>query len=46
MKMEAHDLTDNTKWYNLSFKKFTQNKPKHPNKIGGINERTGTKRIE
>jgi hypothetical protein len=45
-KIDAHDLTNTTKWYNLSVTNFTQNKSKHPNNIGGKNERTGSKRIE
>jgi hypothetical protein len=31
LEIDAHDLTNATKWYNLRVKNFAQNKPKHPN---------------
>jgi hypothetical protein len=46
LEIDARDLTNTTKWYNLSLENIPQNKSKHPNDMGGKNERTGSRRIE
>jgi hypothetical protein len=46
LEIDAHDLTSATKWYNLGNTRFTPNRSKHPNHMGGKNERTGPECIE
>jgi hypothetical protein len=43
--IDAHDLTDTTKWYNLSTSNFTQNKSKNYNNMGGKNVEDGIVKV-
>jgi hypothetical protein len=45
-EIDTRDLTSATTWYNLGNKILSPKKSKHPNQIGGKNERTGPECIE